>query len=147
MSSCRRRVRWTVILGAVAVIVAASRLEIRGPRRVGFEGTGIELPEMCSFHRATGLDCPGCGMTRSFISLAHGELRAAARYHPLGLLLFPLVVLQIPWQLAQLVREYRGLPPWRVWRGRRRLTFVVVSAAVVTYIAFGFGRLVWQMTG
>lgn len=60
--------------------------------------------------RMTGLDCPGCGLTRSFVSLAHGQWAAAWSYHPAGPLLFAVVAFQLPWRAAQLWRIRRGLP-------------------------------------
>lgn len=38
----------------------------------------------CVFHAATGLPCLLCGMTRSFVFTAHGNLAAAFRMHMLG---------------------------------------------------------------
>ena len=37
--------------------------------------TGLSLP--CPFHVMTGLDCPGCGITRLMLSLSEGDLAAA----------------------------------------------------------------------
>ncbi len=34
---------------------------------------------VCQFHRLTGLNCPGCGATRSAYALLHGEWRVALR--------------------------------------------------------------------
>ena len=34
---------------------------------------------ICQFHRLTGLNCPGCGMTRAVYALLHGEFLAALR--------------------------------------------------------------------
>ena len=56
-----------------------------------FSDTGI-----CVFRRVTGVPCPSCGMTRSYLALFHGDLKTAFFMHPLfwlvpiiaGLLLF-----------------------------------------------------------
>lgn len=32
---------------------------------------------VCQFHRLTGLNCPGCGMTRALYALLHGDLATA----------------------------------------------------------------------
>ena len=50
-----------------------------------FFGTGINvllLNPPCTFHRVTGLSCPGCGGTRAFISLLHGDIRKCLYYYP-----------------------------------------------------------------
>lgn len=37
---------------------------------------------MCTFHAVTGLDCPGCGMTRAGYLLLHGHPIAALKQNP-----------------------------------------------------------------
>ena len=39
----------------------------------------------CIFHRLTTLYCPGCGNTRAFHALIHGDWRACVAYNPLFL--------------------------------------------------------------
>ena len=34
---------------------------------------------VCQFHRLTGLNCPGCGMTRALYALLHGDFSTALR--------------------------------------------------------------------
>lgn len=43
---------------------------------------------ICIFKVYVGLPCPGCGMTRSFLSLAQGHLHEAFYWHPLWPLVF-----------------------------------------------------------
>lgn len=45
---------------------------------------------ICALRRATGLPCPGCGLTRSFCALAKGEVARAGYFHALGPALFTL---------------------------------------------------------
>ncbi|MCE9636078.1 MAG: DUF2752 domain-containing protein [Planctomycetes bacterium] len=47
---------------------------------------------MCAFKLWTGLPCPGCGMTRSVLHLAHGEMIESMRFHPLGIFVGAFVV-------------------------------------------------------
>lgn len=50
------------------------------------------LPELCVFHRVTGLDCPGCGMTRAFVRLMQGDWQGALAFNPISLPLFALLI-------------------------------------------------------
>jgi hypothetical protein len=61
-------------------------------QRVIAEKTG--LPGLCIFRNTTGLPCPGCGLTRSFVSAAHGNLALSLRFHRLGWLLILYTLLQ-----------------------------------------------------
>ncbi|MEI7807512.1 MAG: DUF2752 domain-containing protein [Verrucomicrobiota bacterium] len=47
----------------------------------------------CQFHHLTGLNCPGCGMTRAAYALLHGEFLAAL--HDNALFVFALGALAI----------------------------------------------------
>lgn len=58
------------------------------------------LPEVCPVHALFHVDCPGCGLTRSFVSLAHGDWRASLAFHHVGLLLAIVTLAQIPYRLA-----------------------------------------------
>src|SRR5690606_26423686 len=44
-------------------------------------------PVICPFRRLTGLPCPGCGLTRSWVYAAHGWWRESFLAHPFGLVL------------------------------------------------------------
>ena len=45
-------------------------------------------PVVCPFRLATGLPCPGCGLTRAFVATAHGRFMDAFAYNLFGPLLF-----------------------------------------------------------
>jgi len=48
----------------------------------------IHIP--CIFNKITGLDCPGCGMTRAALSLLDGNIYQAFRWNMLIFILIPL---------------------------------------------------------
>ena len=52
--------------------------------------TGWAIP--CVFHLLTGLQCPGCGLTRMCLALLRLDFVAAARYNLLVLCLLPVGV-------------------------------------------------------
>ncbi|MCI0361992.1 MAG: DUF2752 domain-containing protein [Planctomycetaceae bacterium] len=107
----------TVILViCVGVLVLSLLLSVREETQVLVPVLGVPLPELCMFRRLTGLGCPGCGMTRCFISLAHGDLRMAWHYNPAGPLLFAMLAFQIPFRLVQLARIRSGRPELRMGR-------------------------------
>jgi hypothetical protein len=90
------------------MLVLAPLLSVREETQVLVPLLGTPLPELCMSKRTLGMSCPGCGMTRCFISLAHGDLASAWRYNPAGPLLFAMVAAQIPFRLVQLYRIRRG---------------------------------------
>jgi len=55
---------------------------------------GHRLPEVCGFKRVTGLPCPGCGLTRSWVAAVHGDLAASFAFHRLGWLVLLYVAVQ-----------------------------------------------------
>lgn len=50
-----------------------------------FTGVGF----VCPWHALTGLNCPGCGLTRLLESLLFGDFYQAFRYNPLLFILLP----------------------------------------------------------
>lgn len=60
-------------------------------------GASVLLPaqglgfETCWWHHLYGFNCPSCGLTRSFIAVAHGRFRAAFDFNWMGPPLFTFV--------------------------------------------------------
>lgn len=103
----RRREYNLVMLGlAIAVVLLALAFEVRPDQRVAFAVLPRwPIPETCQSRRLFGIDCPGCGLTRSVVHLAHLRVRDSLAVHPLGWLMFLLIVLQIPYRLLALARH------------------------------------------
>ena len=58
-------------------------------------------PDLCLFHRATGLACPACGLTRAAAAFARGDLGESMRWHPLlPLLAAEAALLWVAWGFA-----------------------------------------------
>jgi hypothetical protein len=103
----------TILALCSAIVVLSMILSVRSGTRVLLPVVGTPLPELCMMKRWSGVGCPGCGMTRCFISLGHGDLAAAWSYNPAGLWFFAIVLFQIPYRAVQLWRIRRGLPELR----------------------------------
>lgn len=51
----------------------------------------LDIP-LCPFAIVTRHPCPGCGLTRATLELLHGHLSAALHFHPLAIVIAPLVI-------------------------------------------------------
>jgi hypothetical protein len=97
---------------------------------------GGSLGGMCWFRELVHLDCPFCGMTRSFVALAHGDVAAAFRFHPAGPLLFTAMAVALVALVTVFVR--RGQP--LVERPRFVTAFEVVALACLAIGVFKMVR-------
>ena len=68
-----------VIGVGVALILAAAYTAVQ---LLGKKYPFFALMNECGFKRLTGLNCPGCGGTRSFIYLIHGHIIKSILYYP-----------------------------------------------------------------
>ncbi len=82
-------------LSFLAILAGAGVLYIFPPESYHF------YPQ-CPVFRYLHIYCPGCGATRALAALLHGEIRTAAHYNAL-------VVLLIPPALYCLIKRYVGI--------------------------------------
>lgn len=47
---------------------------------------------VCVFHEITGLECPGCGITRCILSIIKGNLKEAFHYNMLIFISLPIAI-------------------------------------------------------
>jgi len=60
------------------------------------------IPHFCVFQKFLNIPCPGCGVTRSLLTIAEWNILAAWDYNPAGLFLFLYFVVQIPLRITAL---------------------------------------------
>jgi hypothetical protein len=101
---------------------------------------GRELPVVCPSRLLFGVNCPGCGMTRSVLLTLGGDLRSALYVNPAGpFFVAALTLLALQLLLAARAPEgnisiKRRLLPWASAYG------VVVAAVMLLQWAGGFGH-------
>ncbi|MEP7216642.1 MAG: DUF2752 domain-containing protein [Anaerolineaceae bacterium] len=97
-------------------------------------GTG---PTICPFRLATGLPCPGCGLTRSWVALAHGRISASFNANLFGPLAFGLTAAALALTLSS---PFTGVSPNSL--SRLRFTRVAAKGLVGTWIVWAVLRAV-----
>lgn len=96
-SAAERRIHLlvlTICLGLIGVALVLDPAESVGRIAGAVTLAGHHLPEVCAFKRVTGLPCPGCGLTRSWVAALHGQVAASLAFHRLGWLVLLYVALQ-----------------------------------------------------
>ncbi len=97
-----------MLAAACGVIALSFVLIVRSDDHAAFALLpNLPIPSTCPSQTIFGVDCPGCGLTRSFIFLAHGDWHAAYLRNRMGWLLAAAVVLQIPYRLVALLGRNR----------------------------------------
>ncbi len=116
---------------SLTTIAVAAFMKVTDPQHVAI--AGFQLPPSCGFQSLFNLDCPGCGLTRCFISAAHGELGQAWAFHPAGLMLFALIVAQIPFRAVQIWRLSSGRDELRI-RWLHYLPWLLLVAMIAQWL-------------
>jgi len=114
-----------MVMGTLTLILAGSVLMTAEQMGIG--------PTFCVFKLATGLDCPGCGMTRALAALLHGDLDSAVHLHPLVVVVFPILTVMWMTLVSEVVRNRPLLSnvPYRVLN---RFAVVLVVMFVSTWV-------------
>lgn len=101
-----------MVLGTffLAVLLVAA---VMAPSTEALTFFGYEVPVMCGLRSATGWNCPGCGLTRSFTFMAHGNPWQAFQMNYLGPFLFLGFASQPPYRLYKALQDIHqnGLLP------------------------------------
>ena len=138
-----RRLRFPAIAGPllrerVAVLVV---MAVAGGNAVLF-AVGLPLVR-CPFRSFTGLNCPGCGMTRAVFYAATGQWQRAFEHHPFG----------IPMALGGVFVGAAALLPgerrrrWAEWIERVERKTGVTCVFLGLLLLYGIARLALQILG
>lgn len=92
-------------------------------------------PVICPFRRLTGLPCPGCGLTRSWVYGTHGWWRESFLAHPFGAVAIAVV---LGLAVAAVVARVRGGSPPDL---DRLVKNPLAIGVIGTWLVFGVVRL------
>lgn len=136
-SRFRRERHWEMLFISIGVLVVSLLLQVDANQHVHTSGFGnIPLPKLCLSKELFGVDCPGCGLTRSFVYLAHGDWHNAWKMHRLGWLLFISLLLQIPYRVQALWSKGGSIVPlaWAKFYGT-----VLIALLILNWLAYQLG--------
>ena len=95
----KRRKSDIYLIGFTIVFLSVAYILTPHPQAVSVDGWTV--PELCMYKRLFGIDCFGCGITRSVVYAVHGDFSMALEKHLLGI---PLVVLVVFGGVRSLIR-------------------------------------------
>ncbi len=130
-----RKIALAVFAGLSAVILISIFYR---PAEPGPDGQYFTI---CAFKNATGLPCPGCGLTHSFCALGKGDVSGAARFNLMGPPIFLLSVLLwlryaffiAGWEKAVKVFD------------REAARLRVVRVSLIALAVFGVARIIYLL--
>ena len=103
--------RVLVLLMATTAISMSFVMTVEDGQKVFLPFTKTPMPEMCGVRSVLGVDCPGCGMSRAFISISNLEIDKALAFNSASLIVYLFVAIQIPWHAMQVfITFHRGGP-------------------------------------
>ncbi len=119
VSAVEVRLHLLLLVSCLSILIVSVLLHPNGARSVTL--LGATLPELCGFHRLTGWNCPGCGLTHSVMSISQGKWIEAWNWNPAGPFFYVLIAFQVPYRLYAL---------W-CYRCRRRPSGIPWSGALI----------------
>jgi hypothetical protein len=97
---------------------------------------------LCAFQRLTGRPCPGCGMTRAMVDLAHLDFAGSLRMHPLGVVLAAGYLAAVVGTAVGIVRGGDPVADFLERRGGT-ITTVLLTAFITLWILRAFVVTSW----
>lgn len=98
-------------------------------------------PVVCPFRLLTGLPCPGCGLTRSWVYWLHGDWQAGLAANPFGIVL---LVAAVSFAVATARALVTSRPVPSIDELVRRRSVALVAGA---WLAFAVVRMILVATG
>lgn len=133
-----RRLPWLILPAGSIFLSVIAYLLTPDPSGIGTH-RHLGLPA-CPFYTLTGLICPACGLTTSLAYLLKGQVDFALGAHPLGPLLYLLLLLASVFSLLEFFgkrtyfhRFFKGDPNGWAYGG------------IAVFLGVWLARLIWQL--
>ena len=123
--------RYLVFVSWAGLLLAA----ITPPHGFGFS--------ICWIKAATGLPCPGCGLTRSISCALRGMVVESWQYHPFGFLILGIFVCAAA---MSLMPDFRKKLASQI-DSRPKLFGGIYAAFVAAFVGFGIARALLALAG
>ena len=132
----RRNHHRNMLILCTTVVILALTLQTRADQRVEFAWLpGVPMPESCASRSIFDIECPGCGLTRSFIAIARGSLSAAFQQNRTGWLLACGLLIQFPYRVWMLYHvRTRGLPEPVPERLKLAFVWILIVALIGNWL-------------
>jgi len=118
-----RRIHMNVLLSLLLLLIVATMI-------LCLSADLSIIPHVCLFHQFFGIPCPGCGITRSLLSLLVGDIHRAWILNPAGPFLGMSLVAQVPLRIKALRVERWSR---RAFRQSRAMTIGVLIILIVNW--------------
>jgi hypothetical protein len=124
------------LLFASVIMLLSVLMSTDGKKSVFLPGFSSPFPDTCSSRRLLGIDCPGCGLTRAFICISHGQLEKAWRFNPASFVVYLFIAIQIPWHSFQI---------WRIQSGRASIHWPFIYWIPMAVAVILLANWVWTL--
>lgn len=106
----RHRHHIEMLVFSILIIIASLVLHVgdEGKVQIG-PNPSFHLPPLCLSRAIFGVECPGCGLTRGFVLLAHGHWYDSLAMNRVGWFVALALLIQIPYRVLA-IRRHESLP-------------------------------------
>lgn len=105
-----------------------------------YDYTSTQSPFFCLFRHFTGIPCPGCGLTRSFVAIARGDFGDAISYHLFGIVIFVAFAIASLHLILELITNRKIIAIYAQWIQDYRLQLISLGL-ILNYHLFRLSQL------
>ncbi|MGY6529920.1 MAG: DUF2752 domain-containing protein [Cyanobacterium sp.] len=97
--------------------------------------TEQESPFSCIILAFTGIPCPGCGLTRSFLAMAHGSIWDSFYHHLFGPLLFIAFIISSLHLLLEILTKKKLKSFYLKLAQNKKLQYLILFSILIYYLS------------